>query len=181
MTKSPTLNDDNNILTALRNKQEKYFEILYVQNYPIVRKFILNNSGSENDAMDIFQETMIVLLKNISEENFQLTASLSTYTCAISRNLWLKDLRNTKHFRNTQSLDFVSETDFITSQDEEQKPLDKLMKQISEHCQKLINRIFFQNKKISEIEKEFNYSNTHTAQNQKYKCLKKLKEEAFKK
>lgn len=81
-------------------KTENNFAIgrLYKDNFNKISKYVLNNSGNIADAEDLFQETMIVLIGKIRQEQFQLTASIDTYMYVISRNLWLKKLRGENSF-----------------------------------------------------------------------------------
>jgi DNA-directed RNA polymerase specialized sigma24 family protein len=53
----------------------------------MVEYFILNNNGRTDDAEDIFQDTMIVLLEKLRQDDFMLTASIKTYIMAIAKNL----------------------------------------------------------------------------------------------
>ncbi len=82
------------ILAGLKLADEKIYKELYNTNYMSVEQFILKNSGTIHDAKDIFQDTMLVLVKKVQADNFVLTSSIDTYLFAISRNLWLKRLRN---------------------------------------------------------------------------------------
>src|SRR6185436_11226786 len=84
---------DNSLLSQLIKEDNAAFERLHKDCFPIVAKYVKQNSGSRQDAEDIFQEAIIVLLNNIRHPGFQLTASLKTYLFSISKNLWLKKLR----------------------------------------------------------------------------------------
>ena len=59
---------------GLKSKDNKAYEILYKFYYPSVRNFITKNSGCEDDAQDIFQETILVLLEKVPKEDFNLTS-----------------------------------------------------------------------------------------------------------
>src|SRR4051812_5486762 len=87
---------DNTLLDNLKNEDNASFEVLYKFYFPSIAAHIAQNFGNTEDAEDIFQEAIIVLLQKIRQENFVLTSSLKTYLFAIARNLWLKRLRDTK-------------------------------------------------------------------------------------
>ncbi len=53
--------------------------------------------------------------------------------------------------------------------------LQTLMKKMSAHCYHLLRSMFYLDKKIEDIQKDFGYSSRHNAQNQKYKCLEQAK------
>ena len=84
---------DRDTFLSLKANDNNAYEILYKFYYPSVKHFIIKNNGSIDDAKDIFQETLCVLLEKVSKDDFNLTSSLKTYIFAISSNLWLKRLR----------------------------------------------------------------------------------------
>lgn len=87
-----TTPSDLETFKGLKSKDNKAYEIIYKFYYPSVKNFITKNSGCEEDAQDIFQETILVLLEKVPKKDFNLTSSLKTYIFAISSNLWLKRL-----------------------------------------------------------------------------------------
>jgi len=68
------------------------FKELYIEYFPLVRKFILNNNGTETDAEDIFQDTMIIFLEKLRMDDFIISASVRAYIMGISKNIWHKKL-----------------------------------------------------------------------------------------
>ncbi len=86
------------IIDGLRRRDNRVIRYIYKAYYPSVVKLVLSNSGSEDDAKDIFQEALIVVFRNIREKaDFKLESAFQTYLYSIARLLWLKHLRN---FRN---------------------------------------------------------------------------------
>ena len=73
-------------------KANKAFSKLY-HLFPKVERYILQNSGSSNEALDIFQEGLIILYqKHQQDQTIQLDGFLLN-TC---RYLWLNELRKKK-------------------------------------------------------------------------------------
>jgi RNA polymerase sigma factor (sigma-70 family) len=175
---------DHDLLAAMRQQERSAFQILYTFYYPTVERFVVRNNGSRADAEDIFQETLLVLLKKIPTDDFELTSSLKTYIFAVSSNLWLKRLRTAKRLVRTDFTDFdeamcaddeaiiINESNH-SERDESSLPrrIQRALTKISEHCQRLIQAIFFHNKNASEL----GYKNAHTAHNQRYKCMEQLR------
>lgn len=165
-------------------EKSKIFNRIYDTHFEMVRKFILINSGTVNDAEDIFQDTLIVLDRKLEEENFVLTAKLKTYIMGISKNLWYKKLRNNHLFVRLDEFhggDYDQElSSFIEQEKSYAEKLLNVISRISSHCNRLINDIFFLSKPIKEIQKIYGYTSKHNAQNQKYKCMEQLKKEKIK-
>jgi hypothetical protein len=122
---------------------------------------------------------LLVLVEKLRHDDFKLTASLGTYIYAISKNLWLKRLRDgIDYLPYKASQDKRFYDDINTAIKEQMSFKEKItdyLSQISSHCHRLIHAMFYQDKTITEIQKEYGYSSRHSAQNQKYKCLKQLK------
>jgi RNA polymerase sigma factor (sigma-70 family) len=169
-----------NIIGQLKEGHPCAFDLLYRTYYPAIEKFILVNSGTQEDAKDIFQERLLIFNRNLAKENFTLTSSLKTYLYAISRNLWLKVLRDRKVIHS-----LPVEQDFpdlsITEQRERETAetltdyMDGLIARMPVHCQKIVHYVYYDNVPVEEIAEKMGYNNTHTASNVKYKCLQQMK------
>mgnify|MGYP003630544858 CR=1 FL=1 len=162
-------------------KTEHNFTIgrLYNDNFNKISKYVLNNSGNIADAEDLFQDTMIVLIGKIRQEQFQLTASIDTYMYAISKNLWLKKLRDRKTqlpLENMQNI--IPQNSMMNVVENEKTYVERLkgyLQKITDHCYGLIRDFFFNQKAIEDIQEEYGYTTRHNAINQKYKCIKQIR------
>lgn len=168
------------ILLDLKGENNQAFGQLYKSYFKMVEHFVLNNSGSQIDAEDIFQDTMVVLVGKLRQDDFQLTASIKTYIMAIAKNLWLKKLRSNRtmlmDFSQLYEEKFLEEIDnFIEEEKSYKDKLQNYMHKITEHCQGLIHDIFFKEKDIDQIQKEYGYTTVHNAQNQKHKCIEQIR------
>ena len=169
----------NNILIDLKTENNFAFGKLYQENFGKISNFVQNNSGNQADAEDLFQDAMMVLVEKLRQDNFQLTASINTYIYAICKNLWFKKLRDKNYelsFDELQSFDFqMSINDSIEDEKTYLGKLKGYLLKITDHCSKLIHDIFFKEKAIEQIQKDYGYSTRHNAQNQKHKCVEQIK------
>jgi len=166
-------------LTDLKNENNFAFGKLYKDNFYKISNFVQINSGTEPDAEDLFQDAMLVLIEKLQHDDFKLTASINTYVYAICKNLWYKKLRDKKF---QLSIEVIQNRDFLqsinTTIESEKSYSEKLksyMTKITDHCNRLIHDIFFKEKAITQIQKEYGYSNKHNAQNQKHKCIEQIR------
>ncbi len=167
------------IINDLKGENNNAFGQLYKEYFRMVNRFVTNNNGRTDDAEDIFQDTMMVLLEKLRQDDFQLTASIKTYIMAIAKNLWLKRLRTSnREIEFTDSFDnkFFEEINLAIEQEKTYfDKLQNLLHRVTEHCQGLIHDMFFKEKSIEQIQKEYGYSTKHNAQNQKHKCIEQIK------
>lgn len=171
---------DADTLQGLRQRDQAAFAILYQFYYPAVERFVRRNNGTRDDARDVFQETVLVLLDKVPRADFVLTSSLKTYVLAISSNLWLKRLRAARHLVRVD--DQHGWENYLppeacpppaTGSGASALPgvLSRWLGRITAHCQTLLRAVFFQQKNAAEL----GYKNPHSAQNQQYKCLQQLR------
>jgi len=167
------------IIIDLKSENNFAYGKLYIDNFHRISKFVQNNSGNQTDAEDLFQDAMLVLVEKLRNDDFKLTASINTYVYAICKNIWYKKMRN----RTFQlSLDDIQtkyfQTSISNSIEEEKTYIEKLkgyLTKITDHCNRLIHDMFFKEKTIEQIQKDYGYSSRHNAQNQKYKCVEQIK------
>jgi RNA polymerase sigma factor (sigma-70 family) len=171
---------DQETFLGLKSKDNQAYEILYKFYYPPVKHFIIKNNGTVDDAKDVFQETIYVLLEKVPKDDFSLTSSLKTYIFAISSNLWLKRLRDSNKIIKTDAdiyEKYLADYEEVETDNQDVKTLQaqNILKKITHKCVTLLKAIFYDKKDIEVVTKEFGYTNKHNAQNQKYKCLEQAR------
>ena len=165
---------DKQIIEYLRNnKYQKAVNGLYDALTP-VKKFILTNNGSSDDARDIFQDALVILYKNVQSQTFTLTGSLKTYLLAIVRNLWFQELRRRDKMGvateppDLPDLEINEEKDFEIAK--------AAFNLLGEKCKQLLILFYFKKKSYRELASFLAFGDERTAKNQKYRCLQKAKE-----
>lgn len=162
-------------LEILRLFQEKRIgkgvKALYAA-YPPIRSMVKSNSGSREDAEDLFQEVLLVVMDKLVQPGFELTASLKTYLYAIALNLWRKELRR----RGKPLPDAEAETE-ADPQVEENKLIlaEKAIAQLGEKCRQLLVMFYYHRWSFRKIAQKLEFRNDKVAKNQKYRCLEKAK------
>jgi len=172
------------LLQGLARSEKKAIEIIYRENYNMVQSLIINNSGSADDAKDIFQEAMIVLYEKVRSGTFELNCLIKTYVYSVSRRLWLKRLQQMNRYvpamenlQDTVPVDEdVEENERI---DSEFQAMEKAISSLGEPCKSLLEAYYLEKKSMQEIASFFGYTNAENAKNQKYKCLVRLKKIFF--
>lgn len=159
---------------------------MYKLFFPSVAYMITNNSGTQEEARDIFQEAVMVLYDKITHQNFELNCKLNTFLYAVSRRLWLKQLSRRGHTSNTTDIsDFEDilkvEDDIQQHQELENKfeQMEEAMNQLGEPCKTLLQDFYIGNLSMQDITEKFGYTNSDNAKTQKYKCLQRLKKIFF--
>src|ERR1041384_2841758 len=84
---------DDEYIEGLRSGNNEVLSALYRKYYNIVLKFIVNNSGTEEAAQDVYQETVIVLYETVKKPEFVLNCQLQTFIYSVAKRIWLKQLK----------------------------------------------------------------------------------------
>lgn len=181
--KSSVPTDSEDILGILNNSPDTLKRIYKVY-FPMVLQMVLNNSGSEADAKDIYQESIIVLYNKVKAGDFELTSKLKTYIYSVCRRIWLKKLnqRGNKECELKDVHDFLSvenDLEIHEMRDLQFSKMEESLLMLGEPCRTIIQDFYMQNKSMQEICDKFGYTNPENAKTQKYKCLQRLKKLFF--
>jgi RNA polymerase sigma factor (sigma-70 family) len=176
--------NERTLLQGLACSDKKAIEIIYRENYNMVQSLIINNSGSADDAKDIFQEAMIVLYEKVRSGSFELNCQIKTYVYSVSRRLWLKRLQQMNRY--VPAMDNLQETVPVEDEIEENErinnefhAMEKAISSLGEPCKSLLEAYYLEKRSMQEIAMSFGYTNADNAKNQKYKCLVRLKKIFF--
>ena len=177
-------NNEKGLLQGLAQSDKKAIETIYRENYNMIQSLIINNSGSADDAKDIFQETMIVLYEKVRSGTFELNCLIKTYVYSVSRRLWLKRLQQMNRY--APALENLKDTVPVDEEIEENERInnefqvmEKAIGSLGEPCRSLLEAYYLEKKNMQDIALSFGYTNAENAKNQKYKCLMRLKKIFF--
>lgn len=171
---------DEQIIHELKaGKYSSAIKSLY-KHYAAVRALVLKNSGSKQDAEDLYQEALIILFRKVKQPDFRLTSSLSTFLIGICRLQWMSELRK----RSKSAGDFESELSDVQAEefssfiDEEAKfrTAENALLGIGEKCRDLLRLFYFGKLDFKTIATKIGLSNEKVAKVQKYRCLEKARE-----
>lgn len=179
-----TLNQENDLLKGLANNDTDAIETIYRENFQAVKGFIVKNNGYVDDAMDIFQEAMIVLFEKAKSGSFVLSCQLQTYLYSICRRLWLKKLQKQNRFNpGVETIEeIVSVEEEIELREKRNNDflfMENALQKIGEPCKSLLEAFYIKKKSMPDIAESFGYTNADNAKTQKYKCLVRLKKIFF--
>lgn len=176
---------DDELLIGLATGSDAVLTQLYRRYFPMVLHLVLNNSGSEDDAKDIYQETLVVLYEKVSADSLELNCQLKTYIYSVSRRLWLKQLARQGRATSGRTSSELVETELAAPVDDDladhevrDRQFDLMadsLAKLGEPCRTLLEDFYIQHFSMQQITEKFGYTNTDNAKTQKYKCLTRLK------
>jgi RNA polymerase sigma factor (sigma-70 family) len=173
---------DSELVEAIREKEmlEQAILQLYKDHAEITRSFIKGKGGTEQDADDIFQETVVSFIDSVQKSKFRQESGIRTFLISISKNLWYNEIRRRQRAGNRERL-FEADRDQEDSgideiiQDRElKKQLNQLLQDLGDSCRKILEMFYYENLSMKEIVSHLHYENEQVVRNKKYKCLQQL-------
>lgn len=145
------------VLKALRNSDTKIIDDYFYNNcYPNIEYLVVSNNGTINDAKDIFQDALIILIDIVNnKKDYQISCTIKTLFISIARNLWLRRIKKEKKFYKDSNVDiydaavfyepdvYIDSGNNIESMIDEfgginEKDLFNIAKQISDDCYSIL-------------------------------------------
>ena len=166
-------------INALLAGDREALRRLYDEHLPGIIRYVKQNSGSEEDAYDVFQEALLAIFKKAERGGVQLTAAFFTFLYAICSRIWLQKLKKRKRRGVTFSEPeeyMGTETEGIQEimEEEERFRLYRAkFRKLSESCRKVMS-LYFQKVPMEEIAKLMGFSSEGYAKKRKYQCKEKL-------
>ncbi len=161
-------------------KQEKAFSYLY-NSFPKVRKHIVTNSGTKEDALDIFQEGLIILYRKVNIQNIENPEAFLIKSCHF---LWNNQIRKNKNKLATTSetidLEAIDDLTEIIEKENKLKQLEHIVLSLGEKCKSIFELFYYQTLDMKSIAIKLGYKNVQTAKVQKYKCMERARNLALK-
>jgi len=164
---------DSEVFEKICKGDEKALEYLYKKYYKMMTKVVLSNSGTEDEAKDIYQDALVVFWQKATSGKLTLTSKMSTYIYSICLNLWRKELDRKKRLTNEEQDSPVYLDD---DRQERAKIISECLQQLDDTCRKVLTYYYFENLSMQDIADKLGFANTNTAKTKKYKCKKKLDE-----
>lgn len=167
----------DDVILKIKNQDPVALRAVYREIYPMIEKYVIDNSGTRDEAKDVFQDALFIFIKRVQEPDFILSSKLSTFIFGIGKNLWLKILDYKKINRRDVPEDIA---DTPVEEDEyhrlaKVKSLNDELGRLGEPCKSILVDFYYHQISMKEIADKFHYSNPENAKNQKYKCLMRLK------
>ena len=177
---------DESILSGLKEKRAESIRYLYREYFPLAKSIVEKNSGTYEDAEDVFQDGIIVLYQKILSGPLNLNCSLKTFFFSICRNIWMQRLD--RKWRLLYQDDLVSES----VEDYDAIPIDineeKLEKtrlyqlhflSLPADCQKIL-KMFLSSTSLKEISECMGFKDVSYAKTRKYLCKNMLRKKILK-
>lgn len=173
---------DADLITAIRlsNQLNDAIFFIYQEYSDTISSFILANSGTPQDAEDIFQETVVTFIDLIKKDKFRGEASVKTFLVAIARNTWFNELKKRERsgireqlFEKSRETNEMDVSQYIADREMKQQ-FREVLNKLGEPCKKILTLFYYENLSMKDMLNHLPYENEQVVRNKKYKCLQHL-------
>lgn len=152
---------DKEIIECLRNRQSYVVTYLSTRFMPMIKLMVYQMGGSIEDAKDIFQEGLMIMLEKLDNKDFVLTCKFKTFLYCVCENLWKSVLIKRQAATNylTRNVNSEDEKDFTELLDN--KLYETIFRDVFESLDdvsKKILALYWQDKSPMEISKSLGYT-----------------------
>lgn len=161
----------------LIRRDARAIQTVYEQNFPLILKFVTLNTGSLDEAREIFHDSIFVLIQRIKEKQIDESADLTLHIYSIARVLWIDMLReklmdesNVRHIH-----EFIeTDQDKIRSRIVGVKGLSAKLKSLAEPGRTIVREHIAHDVSLAEIAQRMGFSSEDSVVKGKFKALQKL-------
>jgi RNA polymerase sigma factor (sigma-70 family) len=176
---------DAELVNALKQSAEVNAAVrfIYSEYYGMLENYVLNNNGSKDDAADVIQEAIVAFIEIVGAGKYRGDASVKSFLFAITRNLWLTELRK-RNSAGNRNKNFEKEKDILEEgavthliKREYFLIIQQLFEKLGDKCRQLLMLVYYEDLSMSEIVDQMpGYQNEQVLRNKKYKCMKQLEQ-----
>lgn len=167
---------DQELLQGMLHADRAAIRQIYDSTLPAVILWVAQNSGTEADARDIFQEALLALFRRLEQGDFELRCQLKSYLRIMCRNLWMTRIRDRKPLSPLSEEEEQIALDRTVQEQLEQSEKRQLFlkhfDQLEAGCKQILS-LFFDKVPLKEIAEKMNTSVSYIKK-RKFVCKERL-------
>lgn len=173
---------DSTIIDGIIKKRRAVIHFMYKDYFPLILALVEKNSGTFQDAEDIFQDGLVAIYLRCRDRELLLNCTLRSYFYAVCRNLWLQRLE--RKYKVLYNSDLV-----LKECDETYNVKDNLVREqklarhrifwkhfreLPEDCQKVL-MMYMDKVPFRQVASKLGFTDEHSAKMRKYLCKKLIR------
>ncbi len=155
------LRDKTHLIESAKRGDKRAFEQLCSEHISALRYFLVNLTGSQYDANDILQESLIKAFTKI--ESYRTNISFGGWLKTIARNIYIDTIRKQSSKRDIYADDYASEVFVVEVESESWQQqeimfdsLEAAIKSLPKEYKDILNMKYFQDLSYEEISQRLN-------------------------
>lgn len=141
------IHSDQRYIVGLVNNDTVIINEIYKRCAAKVKSWIVFNNGSDDDAADIFQESLMDIYRQAKYKSLELTCPFEPYILLICKRKWLNEIKKRSILPVTNSEedllhigeDTFANADYLENQEAQSKLFFKAFEKLGERCREIIS------------------------------------------
>jgi RNA polymerase sigma factor (sigma-70 family) len=174
-----TIHIDQMYIDGLANNNSIVIQSIYKKFAPKVINYVRNNSGDEDRAQDVVQETLITIYNQAKTKDLKLSCPFDAYFFLLCKRRWLNEIKKTSGkevtidddnvYRDESTLELIHQTELF---EEKQSLFDLMFQKLGDKCQEIL-KTSFETKTMEEVAEKLNITYAY-ARKKKSLCTGEL-------
>jgi len=170
---------DNLLLVGLKEKDPLVLRRIYADFLPGTIDWIRSQGGQHEDALDIFQESLVIIFRKTFEPDFVLTTSFGAYLAGVRKFLWWRHQRQKNRYKEVtfpQQPAFIDSDNILEQAESSEKRqlFQEKFAELGKDCQQML-RAFFAGQPLKKIAEDMGYTYDYAKKKNRI-CKQKLAE-----
>jgi RNA polymerase sigma factor (sigma-70 family) len=164
-------------INAILTSNQPILRHIYAKFLPPIVNLVKQHGGSHSDALDVFQDALIIIFEKAQKPEFHLSGSFFSYLYGVCRNVWGNKLQ--KKDNQTVTTDGL----FKLSDNNDLHPLIEMQEKeqvfwmafekLGKDC-RFILQLFFEGHSMEEICESLGHSSVGYTKKRKFQCKESL-------
>jgi RNA polymerase sigma factor (sigma-70 family) len=137
---------DQSYIEGLLDNDNQIVDQIYRLFSPAIRNWVMQNSGTEDDAADVFQESLIDIYNQARYKQLRLTCPFQPFLLLICKRKWLNEIKKRGGRQVTKSSDDLSEygedvfaaAERVGAEEEKARLFFQQFERLGEKCREII-------------------------------------------
>lgn len=170
---------EEELVEGIKINCPKVLAYLYKIMTPTIYQEVVKNSGSTEDAKDLFQDTMLIVAQKVKQNQFE-SGNIKGYIRGIARKLWHQQLDKKNSAlptsKETQAEDHPYEKYLdLVKYDQQIEAVKSNMAELGSPCNQVLKQFYYQKASIQFIADQWNWTYDY-CKKRLYRCRNKLRE-----
>lgn len=166
-------------IEAIRSGNNNYaLNVIYKDVLPKIKKYVLKNSGTNDDVNEITQQLVEIIYRKIKHENFVPDGEIKGYMWIISRNLWINKAKHSQRMVSVEDETYLDQEDTSASnfdiKTEQNNLAYEIIKKLGDPCATFLKLRILDELKLDEIVEKMGYNNKDVVKSVGHRCKKRL-------
>ncbi|MBN7810888.1 sigma-70 family RNA polymerase sigma factor [Algoriphagus sp. H41] len=166
-------------LNPVKPTAKEWLETAYAENLPWFERYVAKNSGTSQEAKDIFQDSLSVAWINLRNGKFVgIESDFTAYVRQICKYKWMDELKRKGRFGHSLDLSGVEEPQVESGELEEAfgdlDVLHRSMSSLGDKCKTILNSFYFLKQSLQELSQSIGVTD-QSVKTMKYRCMNRLR------